>query len=479
MADQQPHDTPVTASQLQSWLDAQKSAFWKALPVSPKTRIERLNTAVDLLLTHQDALCEAMDEDYQGRPHTMSLLTDVVSSVSALKHARNHVHHWMRRKRVPVRFPLGLLGAKAWVEHQPKGVVGIVSPWNFPVNLVFGPLAGAFAAGCHAMIKPSEFTPHTSALLQQLVAEYFDPEVCRVITGDAEVAKAFTALPFDHLFFTGSTTIGRHVMRAASEHLTPVTLELGGKSPAIIGEDANLKRAAQAIVMGKLLNAGQVCLAPDYILCPEHRKADLIQAIQAQVAAQYPNLASNSDYAALAHDGQMHRMQQLLAEAQQAGTEHITINPGDSCAKNRRLPLHILINPDDRLKVMQEEIFGPILPIVTINNLSEALHYIQQRPRPLGLYYFGNQDKSRVLDETISGGISLNETLLHFTMEDLPFGGSGDSGLGAYHGETGFKTFSHEKAVFQQAPLNITKIAGMIAPYGKRIKRTFKMELRR
>jgi coniferyl-aldehyde dehydrogenase len=475
----QDHDDHALANHLQGLLSAQRKAFSDELPVSAATRIERINRAIALLVDHQDSLCEAMAADFGHRPANMSRLVDISSSVGHMKHARKHLKTWMKREKRPVRFPLNLLGAKAWIEYQPLGVVGIVSPWNYPVAMGFAPMASALAAGNRCMLKPSEFTAETSELTARLIAEYFDETEITVVTGGPEVGQAFTAQPFDHLLFTGATAIAPHILRAAAPNLTPVTLELGGKSPTIIGRGADLDDTASKIMVGKMMNSGQTCLAPDYLFVPESDKDRLLEKIKACYQRMYPQANNSPDYTAIINQRHADRLSDYLAEARDKGAEVLAFD--DESASERRMPLTVIINPDEDLALMQNEIFGPILPLKTYTSIDEVIEYINANPRPLGLYYFGsdNDEQRQVLDRTIAGGVTLNDVLFHITVDDLPFGGVGQSGMGAYHGIEGFKSFSHAKAVYQQAKVNVAKIAGLIPPYGKALEATLRRELKK
>ncbi|RMF13142.1 MAG: coniferyl aldehyde dehydrogenase [Alphaproteobacteria bacterium] len=465
-------------------LARQREAFLAELPVPRRVRDDRLARAIELLKTHQDDLAAAMDEDFGGRPHLMSKLTDIVSAVKALSHARRHLKFWMRPEKRSVDFPLGLFGARAWVEFEPKGVVGLISPWNFPVNLTFGPLAGIFAAGNRVMIKPSEFTPRTSALMKELIARWFDETEAFVVTGDAEIGAAFAGQPFDHLLFTGATGVARHVMRAAAEHLVPVTLELGGKSPVIVSRSADLERTAGRVVAGKMMNAGQICLAPDYMLVPRERRDEIIEGLAEAASSFYPQIKNNPDYTAIINERHKQRLEGYVEDARRRGAQIRIVNPGDenfsADDNSRMMPLHILWDVTDEMQVMREEIFGPLLPVLAYEDIDEAIAYVNRRPRPLGLYYFGEDEKEcrRVLDRTISGGVTLDDVVWHVSDEDLPFGGVGPSGIGSYHGRDGFRTFSHARAVFRQPKIDVLKLAGAIPPYGRKLERTLKMQMK-
>ncbi|MCW4463281.1 coniferyl aldehyde dehydrogenase [Sphingomonas sp. BT-65] len=463
-------------------LDRQRAAFMAELPVSIATRKDRLRRAAAMLKDNAARFCDALSEDFGHRSPRQSMITDIVASTSPLRHAEKMVARWAKREKKPVLFPLGLLGARAWVEYQPKGVVGIISPWNFPVNLVMSPLAGVFAAGNRAMVKTSEFTPATAALFEELAPKFFDATELAFISGGPDVGKAFSALPFDHLLFTGATGIGRHILHAAADNLTPVTLELGGKSPAILGRSANLAQATERVAMGKMLNAGQICIAPDYLMVPAEQEAAAVDGLVRAASAMYPSLLANPDYTAIVNDRHFERLTAAIDDARAKGAEVIAVNPAneDFAASNaRKLPLHIIRNPTDEMIVMQEEIFGPVLPVRKYDSIDGAIAEVNRRDRPLALYYFGSDEteRRRVLDRTISGGVSLDDTIFHVSMEELPFGGIGPSGMGAYHGEPGFRTFSHAKSVFKQSKLDVAKLGGLKPPYGKRTDAAIKRQL--
>lgn len=464
-------------------LDRQRAAFMAELPVSIEARKDRLRRAAALVKDNAARFCDALSEDFGHRSPRQSMITDVVASVSPLKHAEKMVARWAKREKKPVMFPLGLLGARAWVEYQPKGVVGIIAPWNFPVNLVMSPLAGVFAAGNRAMVKTSEFTPATAALFEDICPRYFDPTELAFVSGGPDVGQAFSALPFDHLLFTGATGIGRHILHAAADNLTPVTLELGGKSPAILGRSANLAQATERVAMGKMLNAGQICIAPDYLMVAAEQEQAAVDGLVRAATAMYPTLLSNPDYTAIINDRHFARLTAAIDDARAKGAEVIAVNPADedfAASNARKLPLHIIRNATDDMTVMQEEIFGPVLPIRKYDAIDGAIAEVNRRDRPLAIYYFGNDEaeRRRVLDRTISGGVSLDDTIFHVSMEELPFGGIGPSGMGAYHGEPGFRTFSHAKSVFKQSRLDVAGLGGLKPPYGKKTDAAIKQQLR-
>jgi len=445
--------------------------------LSEAERRGALATLHALLLDRAEELCAAIDRDFRGRSHAETRLLEIFPSLEAIAHARRHLRAWMRPRRA--RTGLWFLPGRSRVQPQPLGVVGIVVPWNYPLYLAVGPMVAALAAGNRVMVKMSESAPGTGALLARLVAERFDPAVLTVVNGDAEVGKAFVALPFDHLLFTGSTQVGRHVMRAAAENLTPVTLELGGKSPAIVGRGVDVAEAADKIAFGKCLNGGQTCIAPDYALVPAESVDAFVASVQASVARLYPTLRDNPDYTAVIDARHRARLAGYLDEARARGARVVEANPaGEDLAASPKMAPTLVVGAPDDARLMREEIFGPILPVVPYRDLDEAIAYVNARPRPLALYVFDHDRAAieRVLAETVSGGVTVNETLLHIAQEDLPFGGVGASGMGEYHGRAGFDTFSKRKAVFHQSRLNGLKL--LRPPYGKRFAALAKLLLR-
>ena len=458
-------------------LAAQRAAFTAELPVSLDMRRDRLKRARALVAENATRFCDALSEDFGHRSREQSMLTDIAGSTGPIDHALKHLAGWARREKRAVQFPLGLLGARAWVEYQPKGVVGVIAPWNFPVNLVMGPVAGAFAAGNRAMVKTSEFTPVVAALFEELCPRYFAAEELAFFGGGPEAGKAFAELPFDHLLFTGATGIGRHILHAAADNLTPVTLELGGKSPVILGAGADLKQAGERIAMGKMLNAGQICLAPDYVLTPAAQEEAIVASLKSAATAMYPTVLANPDYTSVINDRHHQRLTAWIEDARDKGASVEVVNPANEDlgpSNSRKMPLHIVRNVTDDMTLMQEEIFGPVLPIVTYDGIDDAIGQVNRRDRPLGLYYFGpdGDERRRVLDRTVSGGVTLDDVVFHVSMEDLPFGGVGPSGMGSYHGRDGFRTFSHAKAVFKQAKIDVAKLAGLKPPYGDKLRQT-------
>ncbi len=474
----------TSQSQMQSILDRQRAAYLAEGVVSSETRMDRLERAVQVVKKHQKAFVQAMNEDFGHRSEHQSLFTDVASSVGPLRHAQQNLKRWQKKdKRKVTPGILALLGAKAWVEYQPLGVVGVISPWNFPVNLTFTPLAGVLSAGNRCMIKPSEYTPATSAAMAAGFAEEFDEEEIAVITGGPQTGADFSGLAFDHLLFTGATSVAKHVMRAASENLVPVTLELGGKSPVIISPKADMAPTTDALMAGKMMNAGQICLAPDYVFVPRDRMGEFVESSKRSVAKMYPTLLDNPDYTSVVNARHFERINGYVDEARERGVEVVEINPADEDFRQQsahKIAPTLLIDPPEDSAVMQEEIFGPVMPIKSYDSLDETLDYVNSHDRPLGLYYFGTdqQETERVLNQTTSGGVTLNDVVMHVAQENLPFGGVGPSGMGAYHGEDGFRTFSHAKAVFKQATFNPAEKLGLRPPYGDKLMSLLKTQIK-
>lgn len=440
-------------------------------------RARRLRTLDCLLRDNADALAEAVRQDFGNRSRAETRLLELFPCHAALADALAHLRRWMRpqRRRISTWFK----PARAELRFQPLGAVGIIVPWNYPIYLAVAPLAGALAAGNRVLIKMSELTPATSRLLARLIARHFSDDEVSVVEGDAQVAQAFAQLPFDHLLFTGSTQVGRHVMRAAAEHLVPVTLELGGKSPAIMGKSANFDHAVERIIVGKTLNAGQTCIAPDYVLLPAGREQDFIETARRVVARCYPNIVTTPDYTTIINDRHYARLSGYVDEAREQGAEIVELVPGAvSDPLSRRLFPLVLHGVNDGLRVMQDEIFGPLLPLVPYGDLDQAIEYVNARPRPLALYCFETDWSciDKVLKQTVSGGVTINDTLLHIAQDDLPFGGVGPSGMGCYHGFEGFKTFSVQKAVFRQS--RFSAIGLFKPPYGTLFDRLTKILLR-
>ncbi|CRM36269.1 Coniferyl aldehyde dehydrogenase [Pseudomonas sp. 28 E 9] len=450
---------------LQDLFEAQRRAY-AANPMPPAAqRRQWLKALRDVLSNERQALINAISQDFSHRSADETLFAELMPSLQGIHYASKHLKGWMKPSRRAVG--IAFQPASAKVIYQPLGVVGVIVPWNYPLYLAVGPLVGALAAGNRVMLKLSESTPATGELLKALLAKIFPEDLVCVVLGEAEVGMAFSTLRFDHLLFTGATSIGRHVMRAAAEHLTPVTLELGGKSPAIVSADVPLKDAAERIAFGKALNAGQTCVAPDYVLVPEDRVDGFVEAYSDAIRGFYPTLTDNPDYTAIINERQLARLNAYAKDATDKGATLIALHDQGQA---RRMPHSLLLNVSDEMKVMQDEIFGPLLPIVPYRGIDEAFAYINQRPRPLALYYFGynKTEQNRVLHETHSGGVCLNDTLLQVAQDDLPFGGIGPSGMGHYHGREGFLTFSKAKGVLVKQRLNAAKL--IYPPYGKSIQ---------
>ena len=477
-------DTDIKQKML-ARLQSQRDSYIAEGFVSAETRIDRIDRAIDILVTHSEAISEAMNEDFGCRPRETNLMTDVTGSIECLKHSKKHLKKWMKTEKRPTMFPLNLLGGRSSITYQPKGVVGVIAPWNFPLGMVFEPLAGVLAAGNRAMIKPSEFTPATSSLITEIVSSAFDPNELTVFNGGPEVGQAFSTLPFDHLIFTGATSVARHIMAAAAENLVPVTLELGGKSPVIISRSADISEAVQRIMTGKMLNAGQVCIAPDYLMVPEEALEQVIDEATNIVEQMYPTILANKDYTAMVNDRHYQRISKNLADAEERGIRTVTINPADEDFSNnptQKIAPTLVINPDDDALCMQDEIFGPILPIKTYENFEDTISYINAHPRPLAAYFFGKDkaEEQRFLTGTTSGGVSINDVMFHMLQKDIPFGGVGPSGMGSYHGIEGFKTFSHAKSVYRQPNrIPFAKLAGFMPPYGEASEKSIRQKVKK
>ena len=474
----------LDADQMQRILDAQKRSYLEEGIVTQQVRHDRLERAINVIKNNDKKLVAAMAEDFGHRSEHQSMFTDIAASVSPLRHAQSNLARWCKpEKRRVGPFPLNLLGAKARIDYQPLGVVGVISPWNFPVNLTFAPLAGILAAGNRCMIKPSEYTPATSEAMAEGIRAEFDENEIAVLTGGPQTGANFSALAFDHLLFTGATSIAKHVMRAASENLVPVTLELGGKSPVVVSRSADMDKTADAIMAGKMLNAGQICLAPDYVFVPTERVREFVESSKKSVAKMFPTLLDNPDYTSVVNERHFERINGYVDEARQAGAEVVEINPANEDFRqqpNHKIAPTLVINPDDNLAIMQEEIFGPVMPVKSYDQIDDSIGYINENPRPLGLYYFGTDknEENTVLGHTTSGGVTVNDVIMHISQEELPFGGVGPSGMGSYHGFDGFKTFSHAKAVFTQTKVPVAELAGLRPPYGEKLMNAVKQQMK-
>ena len=464
-------------------LEKQKKAHLRDGALSVETRKEWIDRCIALLIKYQNEIVEAISKDFGHRSTESSLLADVAGSIGSLKSAKENIKKWVKpEKRKVTPAILGLLGAKLRVEYQPLGTVGVISPWNFPVTLTFGPLGSIFAAGNRAMIKPSEFTPETSKLMKVMFEEAFKEEEVAVFTGGPDLGEAFSSLPFDHLLFTGATSIAKHVMRAASENLVPVTLELGGKSPVIISKNTNFDMSVKRVMAGKTMNAGQICLAPDYVFIPKDKKEEFISQSKKTVTEMYPSLKDNPDYTSVINQRHYDRLQGYVDEAKEKGFEVIEINPSNedfSQQAHHKIPPTLIVDPDDNLSVMKEEIFGPILSVKTYEDIEDTVDYINSNDRPLGLYYFGDDKKEmqNVLENTTSGGVTINDVVFHVGQDNAPFGGVGPSGTGSYHGIEGFKNFSHTKSIYTQSSFD--GLFGLFRPpFGAKAKNAIKGQIK-
>lgn len=423
------------------------------------------------LVNRKDEIVRAISDDFSGRAAEETIALELVPTLNEIRHAIRNLKTWMEPRYAGVSWQFW--PARARVVYQPRGVIGILSAWNYPLFLSLGPVAGAVAAGNHVMLKPSELAPRTAELLRSIIAELYPPEYVSVVLGDASIAADFAHVPFDHILFTGSERVGKLVMRAAAENLTPVTLELGGKSPALVHPDYPLRTAVERIMTGKLYNAGQTCVAPDYLLLPEKRLGEFRSLAMRVVAEMYPRLVNNPDYTRIINERQYQRLRSLVDDSRRGGADVIEVNPGgETCSEaNRVFPPTLLFNVHDEMPVMQEEIFGPILPVIPYSRLDEAVEYINARPHPLAFYYFDQRGRrvQEVVCKTVAGGVTVNDCMFHVGQPGLPFGGCGPSGMGQYHGFDGFETFSKKKGVFLQS--RWTALGMLRPPYGERARR--------
>jgi coniferyl-aldehyde dehydrogenase len=464
MNEQSTQPSPMTAlAAMRRVFDLQRAASRAEPRRDLGARLDALGRLRALILENKDSIARAISADFGTRSEDETQLLEVVPTLNAIRHASRHLAGWMKPRRRAV--DIAFLPSSAYVRYEPLGVVGIIAPWNYPLYLAVPPLVDALSAGNRAMVKPSELTPRFAELLQRLVAARFKEAEVAVVVGDGEVAEDFAKLPFDHLLFTGSTAIGRKIMAAAAENLTPVTLELGGKSPAIVCADYPLNKAARSIAFGKFLNAGQTCIAPDYALVPSNRVDAFAEAILSSVRKSYPTIGANSDYSSVISERHFARLLRAIDEAEKAGAR--VLQHEDDLGKTRKIGPTVVIGAPETCALMREEIFGPVLPIIGYDDLDEALAFVNARDRPLALYCFSNDvaARARVLDGAVSGGVTLNGTLLHIAQDSLPFGGIGPSGFGAYHGEEGFRRFSHGRAVHQVGAVNVFERLG--PPWGR------------
>ena len=454
-----------TIKRLEAVFNTQKKAQSESGATDYATRIDRLNRLLDMVMETETQLLDAMDKDFGGRCHMLSMGLDLVAVVMELKQARKRLKKWMRAEKRSVNSPLGLTGAKARLVREPKGVIGNMVTWNFPLNLALAPVVGIFAGGNRAILKMNELSPELTRVLGEAIAERFDESEFALVGGGAEVSMAFTALPFDHIIFTGSTNVGKMVMAAAANNLTPVTLELGGKCPVVVSRTADPDKVATRVIYGKMTNAGQICLAPDYLLVPEEMTEELIKKMVAGCKQMLPNAVENQDYTAIINSGHYQRLMGLLSDAKNKGAKITCVDAqsSDAGAAIKKIPLHILQNVSSDMTILQEEIFGPLLPLIPYQHFDDAIDYLQGRDKPLASYYFGRDtaELDKILKFVPSGATTVNDTLFHALQHDLPFGGVGASGMGSYHGKAGFDEFTHPRAVYTQGWFDV---GGLLRP---------------
>ena len=468
--------TGLNAQNLDALLELQRSKFRAEGEVTYSTRIDRLKRLKALIVENKTEFAITTKREFGGaRSYEFSLFSEFASKVEAINYSMKHLKKWMKPEKKKTNKPMNFLGGKSQVRHFPKGVVGIISPWNLPFGLTVAPLTSALAAGNRALLKPSEFVPKTAALFAEVVPKYFSEDEVAVVTGGADISQRFAELPFDHLLFTGSTKVGAKVMQSASKNLVPVTLELGGKSPVIIGRSAKLDLAGTRLTFGKLLNGGQLCLSPDYVIVPDELEEQLIARVVKEAQSMYPNITENEDYAGVINERHFARLQNYIDDAVAKGAKLTIVGAEKTRASddNRRMPLHILQNVNEDMLVMHEEIFGPVLPVMTYSDVEEVPDMIEPRRNPLAMYYFGkdNREQEYLLSRVQSGGVCINDITLHYVQEDLPFGGIGASGMGAYHGPEGFKNMSHARAIYSQTMIDVLPIIGARPPFGEKFRK--------
>ncbi|MFC4603854.1 aldehyde dehydrogenase family protein [Rhodococcus kronopolitis] len=454
-------------TRLTDLLALQRAALVAEGQPTAERRRQRIQAVIDLLVARADDIAKALDADFGGRPEGYSLMNDVVGSITALKHARDNLDAWMAPDERPVFAPYDQLGARAQVLHQPKGTVGIIGTWNAPVYTLMSPLAGVLAAGNRAVLKPSEVVPRTADVLADAVATLLDPAEVAIVTGGPDVADALTSLPFDHLVFTGSSAVGKLVMANAAQNLVPVTLELGGKSPTVIGRGADLADAAHRIAVGKATNGGQICVSPDTVHVPREHLDEFVTALREAYTALLPTIEDNADAVAIVSDRHAARIDGYVADAADRGARVESAPDVPLPAAGRRRPLRMVIEPPADAVIRQEEIFGPAVVLLGYDAIDEVVDAINAGPKPLALYYFGTDtaEQDAVVGRTSSGGVTINEVMMHPGLQDAPFGGVGASGMGHYNGREGFLEFSHARAVYESAGPDLRGEWGMLPPY--------------
>ena len=467
-------------NEMQRVLESQKKFFIEEGSPSIELRIDRLNRLKSLIMNNRYDFVDALNEDYGNRSNNISLLSDAYGIIPDINNAIKNIRKWNKIDKRSSNFPFGLFGAKSYVKYEPIGTVGMISPWNFPVNLSFKPLAAIFAAGNQVMHKPSELTPITASLIKDLCDKAYDENEFATFLGGPETGEAFTKLHFDHLLYTGSGSIGKQVMKSASQNLVPVTLELGGKSPVIIGNSADIKVSAKRIMFGKTLNAGQICLAPDYVIVHKEKKDEFISEVENVINEYYPNMKDNDDYSSIINQRHFDRINSLIEDAREKGANINQINPSNEDFSQQeffKIPPTIVTNTSDDMKIMNEEIFGPVLPVLEYENLNDALTTINSKDRPLGLYYFGKDtnEENTIMSNTSSGGVTINNVVGHIQQKDLPFGGVGPSGMGRYQSFDGFKNFSNPRSFYKDVGFKFDKLFdGIRPPYTKSIEKLLK-----
>ena len=465
-------------------LSDQKKHFINEGIPSIELRLDRLNRLKSMIMDNRYDIVDALNSDYGNRSKNASLMSDVYMIIPEITKAIKNIKKWTKVEKRSSNFPFGLLGAKSYVKYEPLGTVGMISPWNFPLNLALSPLAAIFAAGNQVMHKPSEMTPITAALMKDLCDKTYDEVEFATFLGGPEVGEAFTKLHFDHLMYTGSGNVGRHVMQSAAENLVPVTLELGGKSPVIIGNSADMKVSAKRIMFGKTLNAGQICLAPDYVMVHKDKKEEFINEAKNTIEGFFPDIKNNDDYTSIINEKHFDRINHLLDDAKEKGAHVEQINPSNEDFSQQefyKIPPTIVTNTNDDMKIMSEEIFGPVLPVVEYNDIKEAISTVNEKDRPLGLYYFGTDksEEAKILNNTSSGGVTINNVVGHIQQADLPFGGVGPSGMGRYHAYDGFKNFSNPRAFYKDVGFKLDKLfEGIRPPYKEGFEKLVKTLLK-
>ncbi len=466
ISDNNTQTTPKTAiEQMTAQFQNLHQLSRKHSEVDWETRLERLNKLESLINDNREIIAEVINQDFGRRSRAETLMAEIFPTLEEIRYAKKYGKRWMKTQKVSTG--KWFLPASSYIQPQPLGVIGIISPWNYPLFLSLAPLIGALVAGNLAMIKLSEHAPLFANWVAKNLPEYFSEDEMIVITGDADISQAFSSLAFDHLIFTGSTQVGKHIMRSASANLTPVTLELGGKSPVIVDENCDIDYVVNRIWTGKLFNAGQTCVAPDYLLIPDELKSDFIQQSKIWIEEHYPNIKENEDYSHLINQAQFKRIQSYLDNAKVLNANIEPMCEVELDLDSTFMPPYIVSDLTEDSDLLTEEIFAPILPLVTYQGIENAISHVNNRPRPLALYVFSKEDSicNKVMNETVSGGACINETMYHVAQHELPFGGVGDAGMGCYHGKYSFDMCSHYKAIFKQSSLNAMGL--LQPPYGK------------